>query len=177
MFRCQTDGGSRRNSLWWPAHSEHWLSCTRIWQYLLSMIRLMYVIPFLHWSASLEYFRPRTKLGIINRRIPGLATDSFLRYLGPCMNHLHPVSQQVGVHEAPLCVDVERTVCFPCVWLWLIIWVHIGSVCVYFEFTLLSSTWWTKNDFISAHWEHKNSWTHASTDLLGRWSTCRFVSK
>ena len=47
-----------------------------------------------------------------------------------------------------------------------IIWVHIGFMCVYFAFTLLSSTWWTQNGFKSAHREHKTSWTHASTYLL-----------
>ena len=47
-----------------------------------------------------------------------------------------------------------------------IIWVHIGFVYVYFEFALLSSTWWTQYGFKSAHREHKKIWTHASTNLL-----------
>ena len=64
--------------------------------------------------------------------------------------------QQTAVHEAHMCLAV----------LYLsIIWVHIGFVSVYFEFTLLSSTWWTQNGFKSAHCEHKKSWTHASTNL------------
>ena len=47
-----------------------------------------------------------------------------------------------------------------------IIWVHIRFMCVYLEFTLLSSTWWTQNGFKSAHREHKKSWTDVSTNLL-----------
>ena len=33
---------------------------------------------------------------------------------------------------------------------------HIELVCVYFEFTLLSSTWLTKIGLKSAHREHEN---------------------
>ena len=73
-------------------------------------------------------------------------------------------------HKMTFCIDVERMVCFPCVWLCFI--------CVSFEFTLgkrvftlestlLSSTWWTPNGFESAHREHKLSLTHAITNLLG----------
>ena len=40
-------------------------------------------------------------------------------------------------------------------------------MCVYVEFTLLPSPWLTQNSFKSAHREHKKSWTHASTNLLG----------
>ena len=45
-----------------------------------------------------------------------------------------------------------------------IIWVHIGFVCVYFEFTLLSSTRWTRNGFKSVHREHK---TILNIDWIG----------
>ena len=64
-------------------------------------------------------------------------------------------------HKINLCVDVEHTVCVPCVWLWFICvsfkitHINIGSVCAYFELTLLSSTWWTQNSFKSAHREDK----------------------
>ena len=47
-----------------------------------------------------------------------------------------------------------------------IIWVLIGTVCVSFEFMLLSSTRWAQNGFKSAHREHKNSWTQASNNFL-----------
>ena len=39
-------------------------------------------------------------------------------------------------------------------------WVHTGFVCVYFEFTLLSSTWWTQNGFKSAHSKHTKNPEH-----------------
>ena len=60
------------------------------------------------------------------------------------------------------CVDVERIVYFPYVWLCFICFlfkithIHIRFVCVYFEFTLLSSTWWTQNGFKSARREDEN---------------------
>ena len=64
-------------------------------------------------------------------------------------------------HKFNFCVDVERMVCFPRVWLCFICVsfkiTHINNVfvCVYFEFTLLSSTWWTQNGFKPAHREHQ----------------------
>ena len=60
------------------------------------------------------------------------------------------------------CVDVERIVYFPYVWLCFICFlfkithIHIRFVCVYLEFTLLSSTWWTQNGFKSARREDEN---------------------
>ena len=45
---------------WWLALSGHWLSCTGCYQYLLNMKLLMSVLPFLHMSASLGCFHPRT---------------------------------------------------------------------------------------------------------------------
>ena len=52
--------------------------------------------------------------------------------------------------------------CFPCVWLcficvsFKITHINIGFVHLYFEFTLLSNTWWTQKGFKSADREHKN---------------------
>ena len=65
-------------------------------------------------------------------------------------------------HKINCCVDVERMVCFPYVWLCFIgvsfevTHMNIGSVCGQVEFTVLSSTWWTQNGFISVHREHGN---------------------
>ena len=44
------------------------------------------------------------------------------------------------------------SVCFAVITL-----VNVGFVCIYFEFTLLSHTWWTQNGFNSAHREHENA--------------------
>ena len=82
-----------------------------------------------------------------------------------------PPTQQIGFHKAPLsvfyigskyCVLAQNqllcicwvygmfSMCLAVLYLW-IIWVHNGFVCVYFEFMLLSSTWWTQNGFKSAY--------------------------
>ena len=91
--------------------------------------------------------------------------DSALLWFIAVQLRKHYFTQQIGVHEAPpcdcftcarnisfqhkikFCVDVERIVCFPCVRLCFVCasfkikHKNIGFVCVYFEFTLLSSTW------------------------------------
>ena len=60
-------------------------------------------------------------------------------------------------HKIKLCLHYTHgmfSLCLAVFYLWSI-GVHIGFVCVYFEFTLSSSTWWTQNGFKSAHREHK----------------------
>ena len=79
-------------------------------------------------------------------------------------------------HKINFCIGVERMACFPYVWLCFIsvsfktTQTNIEIMCVYFEFTLLSSTWWNPNGFKSAHSEHGNFphiRIHANTNLLG----------
>ena len=94
VYRCLIDGGW--DGLLCNALSGHWLSCTWCWQYLPNMKLLTYGIQFLHPSASVGCFCPflyekrfvqvtmetplyqiylHTKLRIIDRNVPGLATD------------------------------------------------------------------------------------------------------
>ena len=98
-----------------------------------------------------------------------------------------PQTQQLGVHEAPLCftcarntvfqhkinvcVDIKRMVCFPClaVCYLCIIYDHIAFGCIYVEYTgtSLSSTRWTQMVPNQYTVNTKFPWTHASTNLLG----------
>ena len=87
-------------------------------------------------------------------------------------------TQQNDIDQASLCVYlcskygvpaqkinkfcVDLLVCLQCVWLCFICVsfkitdIHIGFVCVYFEYTLLSNTWSTQHGFKSTHREHDN---------------------
>ena len=76
-------------------------------------------------------------------------------------------------HKINFYVDVVRMMCFPCVRLCFmcIIWIHIGFVCVYFKFTMLSGTWWTQNGFKSTHREH----THKNPEHTLAPICCHYV--
>ena len=98
-------------------------------------------------------------------------------------------TQQIGVHETLLCYIHVRTIVSSTkstfvlmLNAWCVFYVfecalsvsfqithmNIGSLGVYFEFTLLSSAWWTQNGFKSPIVNTKISWPHGSTNLLGR---------
>ena len=72
-------------------------------------------------------------------------------------------------HKINVCVDIEHMMCFPClaVLYLCIISDHIMFMCVYFEFTLLSSIWWTQIVSNQHILNSKISWMQASTNLLG----------
>ena len=99
-------------------------------------------------------------------------------------NFTWPVTtQQIGFNEAPLCVLlVPEILCSSTKLTFALIlsarcvfhvfgcalsvyhlsshWVYVCLLWVY----VVSSTRWTQNSFKSAHREHNNSWTHASTN-------------
>ena len=83
--------------------------------------------------------------------------------------HSVSISQQTGIHEASLCFICARSIVFQhkikiLCWCWahgvfslFLAVLYIGFACVYFGFTLSSSTRWTQNGFKSVHREHENS--------------------
>ena len=134
---------------------------------------------YLHWNVNQGNSKK-------NQCVLRIVNNLFMSTHGKTAYRNIDKSQENGVHEALLCVLLvleifcsiknlicALTLCARCVFhvldlLYLcIIWVHIGFACVYFEFTLSSSTWWVQNGLKSAYREHKKrSWTHAGTNFL-----------
>ena len=174
--------------------------CSRtVFQYVLSFnlisqhlfvyyISLKYMISYYYWifhvmsKSCVVFFTKHIKSTVFN---PALVIYMGSTGESKCIANvwLSIATQQIGVHEASLCVllvleilcsstklTFVLTLCAWCVfhvfgvlYLCIILSSHLVS-CV---FTFLSSTWWNQNGFKSAHREHKKSWTHAYTNLLG----------
>ena len=86
--------------------------------------------------------------------------DDVIKYRNPTscvllMRSKYCISKQIN-----FCADVERMVWFHMFGCVLVAYhltphINIGLVCVYFEYTLFSSTWLSQNGFKSAHLGHQ----------------------